>query len=291
MELTISQLADEVGVSVAAVRHYEQEGLLHPVGRTQSNYRIYDETSLDRIKFIKSAQKLGFSLLEIGQLLKLDGLPNACPSALDYLIKKSFDLKNQITQLTNQRDNIESLMKKCHGNANGGASEFFNYLEKIPVSPSSELIFCRHSYLFDVGSWSLVGNFQQNGQASVGITGSVDIKHVNNLWEVTRTIVLKDKDKSEETIAFHIPIAPPEDVDQKFVADCSVFGDVRGSIAFAGEDIFKYYDMVDHKVRGYEYLKRIHSDLYEANGVLSDGSISISWWDYRLERTQRSLSS
>ncbi len=291
MELTISQLADKVGVSVATVRHYEQEGLLHPVGRNQSNYRIYDETSLERIKFIKSAQKLGFSLLEVRQLLKLDGLPNACPSALDFLIKKSFDIKSQITLLTNQKDNIESLMKQFHEKSSNGTCEFFEYLETMPVSPSSELIFCRHSYLFDAGNWTLAGNFQQNGHPSVGMTGLVNIEHVNNLWEVTRTIVLKDPEKTEETIAFHIPVAPPEDVDQKFIADCSVFGDVRGSIAFAGGDIFKYYDMVDHDVKGYEFLRRIHTDLYEANGVLSNGSKSISWWDYRMERDSRKLDS
>ena len=76
---------------------------------------------------------------------------------------------------------------------------------------------------------------------------------------------------------------------QRFVADCSVFGDVTGSIAFAGEDIFKHYEMRDHGVKGYEYLKRIHTDLYEARGVLSDGTKSITWWDYELERSEKEL--
>ena len=54
---------------------------------------------------------------------------------------------------------------------------------------------------------------------------------------------------------------------------------------FAGEDIFKHYEMPKQKVQGHEYLKRVHTDLYEARGVLSDGNVSIALWDYELTRS------
>ena len=71
MELTINQLADQAGITIGAVRTYERHGLLFPESRNQSNYRIYDETSIERIKFIKGAQKLGFTLAEVRQLLNI----------------------------------------------------------------------------------------------------------------------------------------------------------------------------------------------------------------------------
>ena len=132
------------------------------------------------------------------------------------------------------------LMNRCSNTEDPNVCAFFEYLEKMPCSPSSELIFCRHSYLFDIGSWSLQGNFQVNGSPSVSMTGVVDIKHKDNIWHVTRILNLKDRDQTTESIEFSIPAAPQKDTTQPFVANCSVFGDVYGSIAFAGEDIFKF---------------------------------------------------
>ena len=168
------------------------EGLLLPVGRNQANYRIYNESSVDRITFIKNAQKLGFSLLEIKQLLQLKNSDNACPNSLDYLIMKNHEIKNDITRLTNQKDNIELLIKKCtEADPDQCTSQFLSYLESMPVTPSSELIFCTHSYLYDTGYWELDGNFQMNGFPSVGMTGHVSVEHKENVWHVKRILNFK----------------------------------------------------------------------------------------------------
>ena len=66
---------------------------------------------------------------------------------------------------------------------------------------------------------------------------------------------------------------------------------MKGSISFAGEDIFKNYEMADQGIHGNEYLKRIHTNMYEARGVLSNGTKSISWWDYELKRYEKILDS
>ena len=285
MEMTIGQLADEAQVPIDTVRHYERQNLLFPKSRNQSNYRIYDETSLERIQFIKNAQKLGFRLSEIREILCIDHSDRACFSGLDYAIKKLGEIKNEITLLANKKDKLQAIIDECDSSANPQVCAFFEYLKANEVMPSSELIFCRHSYLFDIGHWELEGNFKSNGTASVGMTGSVDIQHENNLWHVNRTLVMKDKDRTEESVKFIIPSTPNGDTTQNFKADCSVFGDVNGSITFAGEDIFKHYEMPKQKVRGHEYLKRVHTDLYEARGVLTDGNVSIALWDYELTRS------
>ena len=284
MEMTIGQLAEEAQVPVDTVRHYERQNLLLPKSRNQSNYRIYDETSLERIQFIKNAQQLGFRLSEIRQILCIDLSSSAYLSGLDYAAQKLSEIKNEITLLTNKKDKLQSIIDEYKSADNFEGNTFFKYLKANEAMPSSELIFCRHSYLFDMGHWELAGNFKSNGTASVGMTGSVDIYHENNLWYVNRQLILKDKDHTNESVKFVIPSTTTGDTTQHFKAQCSIFGDVKGSITFAGEDIFKHYEMSKQKVKGHEYLKRVHTDLYEARGVLSDGNISIALWDYELTR-------
>jgi MerR family copper efflux transcriptional regulator len=69
--LSISQLATRGGVNVQTIRYYERQGLLAPTSRTEAAYRIFSAESVRRIRFIKRAQELGFSLKEIKDLLSL----------------------------------------------------------------------------------------------------------------------------------------------------------------------------------------------------------------------------
>ena len=69
--LTISQLAKRGDVNIQTVRYYERQGLLAPTSRTEAAYRIFSAESVRRIRFIKRAQELGFSLNEIKDLLSL----------------------------------------------------------------------------------------------------------------------------------------------------------------------------------------------------------------------------
>ena len=70
-ELTIGQLAKQVGVNIQTVRYYERRRLLSPTARKLSGYRLYGDESLKRLRFIKNAQALGFTLREIADLLSL----------------------------------------------------------------------------------------------------------------------------------------------------------------------------------------------------------------------------
>ncbi len=69
--LTVSQVAKRAGINLQTVRYYERQGLLAPVSRTDAGYRIFSSDAVRRIRFIKRAQELGFSLKEIKELLSL----------------------------------------------------------------------------------------------------------------------------------------------------------------------------------------------------------------------------
>src|SRR5512134_282301 len=71
-EFTIGDVADAAGVGVETVRYYERRGLVPQPGRGLGSYRRYGSGHVDRIRFIKRAQALGFSLEEIATLLELE---------------------------------------------------------------------------------------------------------------------------------------------------------------------------------------------------------------------------
>jgi len=71
MSLTVSTLGAEVGLSAAAVRYYERLGLLPKPERTAAGYRQYPKEAVERLRFIKSAQRVGLRLREIAELLAI----------------------------------------------------------------------------------------------------------------------------------------------------------------------------------------------------------------------------
>src|SRR5664279_5839172 len=69
--LRIQEAADEVGLTARSVRYYEELGLLKPAARSEGDYRLYDETDVERLRFIKGLRDdAGFSLAEIAKLLE-----------------------------------------------------------------------------------------------------------------------------------------------------------------------------------------------------------------------------
>jgi DNA-binding transcriptional MerR regulator len=71
MALTVSALADQVGLSADTVRYYERVGLLPPPARSTAGYRLYDQAAVGRLRLIKGAQRAGLRLREIGELLQV----------------------------------------------------------------------------------------------------------------------------------------------------------------------------------------------------------------------------
>lgn len=112
---TIGRLATAAGVGIDTVRFYERRGLLPAPRRTASGYRLYDADSISRIRFVRRAKDLGFTLDEIRNLLKLQD--NAGPkSEVKAITRLKLDqIDNKIADLTRMRTVLEKLSAECSG--------------------------------------------------------------------------------------------------------------------------------------------------------------------------------
>jgi MerR family copper efflux transcriptional regulator len=114
MELGIGKLAQLAGVRIDTVRYYERNGLLAPRGRLASGYRRYGDLELARLRFIRRAQKLGFSLKEIEALLNLSAKRNV-EQIKRTAIAKLADVDARIADLQRVRDGLSHLVEACPG--------------------------------------------------------------------------------------------------------------------------------------------------------------------------------
>jgi MerR family transcriptional regulator, copper efflux regulator len=112
--LGIGQLAKRGGVGIDTVRYYERNGLLAPSSRLPSGYRRYSELELTRLRFIRRAQALGFTLKEIKELLALSAqrdVGRVKRSAQAKLV----DVEARIAALERMRDGLAKLIAACPG--------------------------------------------------------------------------------------------------------------------------------------------------------------------------------
>ena len=106
-----SELARAAGVSTDTLRHYERLGVLAEAPRTESGYRIYASDSLDRVKMIRHALQLGFTLAELAEILRArdrGGVP--CESVLRMLEGKLGSLDEEIKELKRLRTYMEQIV-------------------------------------------------------------------------------------------------------------------------------------------------------------------------------------
>lgn len=114
--LTIGQLAKATHVGVETVRYYERRGLLPEPPRRESGYRQFPVDAIRRIRFIKRAQNLGFSLREINQLLALsDGQDAGCEEVRQFALEKVREIETKIDHFTRLRQILLDLVGKCQG--------------------------------------------------------------------------------------------------------------------------------------------------------------------------------
>ncbi len=112
----ISQLAKNVGVGVETVRFYERKGLLEAPKRKESGYRQYDEHSVERLKFIRQAQQVGFTLKEIQELLNLRDDPDAKRHDVrEKATEKIAAIDAKVRDLLEMKSSLVVLLKSCEG--------------------------------------------------------------------------------------------------------------------------------------------------------------------------------
>src|SRR5947209_4627794 len=114
--LTIGQLATRAGVGVETIRFYEREGLLAEPERLASGYRQYPPEAVDRVRFIRRAQRLGFTLKDAKELLNLRDDPDASRADVrERAVAKLADIEARIRELEGMRADLGRLVAACDG--------------------------------------------------------------------------------------------------------------------------------------------------------------------------------
>lgn len=113
--LTIGFLAKAAMVNIETIRYYQRTGLIEQPKKPAHGYRTYSSETLKRIKFIKRAQQLGFSLKEIDELLQL-GEGN-CHDVRLRAEQKRLQIDIQIKDLQKLRTTLSELISACHENS------------------------------------------------------------------------------------------------------------------------------------------------------------------------------
>jgi MerR family transcriptional regulator, copper efflux regulator len=112
----IGQAAALSGVSAKMVRHYESLGLLAPVNRTDSGYRLYSANDVHTLRFVKRARDLGFSMADIGELVGLWHNKSRASAQVKGIAQRHVQaLRQRIEQLQAMERSLQHLTHCCHG--------------------------------------------------------------------------------------------------------------------------------------------------------------------------------
>lgn len=113
-ELSIGRLARRVGVLSSAIRHYEAMGLLEPEGRTAANFRFYGLEAVDRLRFIRAAQAVGFALDDIRLILRLkDGLLAPSREVARVVERRLDEATSRMEDLRQVEETLRGILKVC----------------------------------------------------------------------------------------------------------------------------------------------------------------------------------
>jgi Hg(II)-responsive transcriptional regulator len=132
--LMIGQVASQSGVAVETIRFYERQGLLEPPERRASGYRQYDEDVVTRIRFIRRAKELGFSLTEIDELLKLRvDSADACAETKRLVVGRIEQIDDKIRDLQRVRNALSDMTAACDENGSGGECPILDALARYDL--------------------------------------------------------------------------------------------------------------------------------------------------------------
>ena len=112
LSLTIGSLAEAALVNLETIRFYQRKGLMREPARSQGSIRRYGDSDLARVRFIKSAQRLGFSLDEIAELLKLEDGTH-CLEARSLAEHKLVSVREKLADLQRIESVLHQLVGRC----------------------------------------------------------------------------------------------------------------------------------------------------------------------------------
>ncbi len=117
---SIGDVQRELGISADTLRYYEKIGLLPPIDRTPSGRRLYSERDLSRLRFIRRAQKMNFSLAEIADLLDMRADPqHARDEVRKMTAAKLTQIEEHLEELDTLRKELTLLLNLCRGSKDG----------------------------------------------------------------------------------------------------------------------------------------------------------------------------
>lgn len=112
--LTISELAKAAATPVTTLRYYERIGLLRPEDRSQGNYRLYGDESLRKVKFIRAAQAIGFTLDDVKSLLAApDSSAASCREVQALIDKRLEEVAQRLKDLRHVQQVLKSALEEC----------------------------------------------------------------------------------------------------------------------------------------------------------------------------------
>lgn len=114
--MNIGEASRRSGITAKMIRHYEGLDLIRPATRTAAGYRVYDEKEVHRLRFIRRARDLGFSIHEIQRLLGLwQDRRRASADVRRIANAHIAELDRKIRELRSMRSTLETLVHSCHG--------------------------------------------------------------------------------------------------------------------------------------------------------------------------------
>jgi len=109
--ITIGKLANLSDVSVETIRYYQKIDLFEEPEKPLNGYRLYTSDHIRQLKFIKKAQRLGFSLQEVAELLDIDS--GKCSDVQAKALLKRDQISQQITELKTLETTLNELINAC----------------------------------------------------------------------------------------------------------------------------------------------------------------------------------
>lgn len=131
--MKIGELAEASGSAIETIRFYEREGLLPSAARTVSNYRIYDQSHVDRLVFIRHCRSLDMALDEIRVLLRFKDAPDRpCDEVNEVLDTHIGHVASRIRELKVLEKHLKVLRARCHETQTAGHCGILKGLSRAP---------------------------------------------------------------------------------------------------------------------------------------------------------------
>jgi len=128
--LFIGELAERGGTTRKAIHLYEAAGILAAAQRTASGYRTYDAEAVRVLEFVRRAQRLGFTLVEIGEIVRIKRAGRApCPHVHELVRRKADELDQRLHDLEEIRAGLRQLLKRWRSASKGAAAAVCPHIE------------------------------------------------------------------------------------------------------------------------------------------------------------------